>query len=823
MTLPGSITVLKTGCIIGSMIMPPEGVWIWLSAGLFLAVFALLVWTYLRAHALNPGNKTAFLLKLTGVLILALCLLEPLMSSRRAKSGANLFVIMADNSSGMNIIDRGMSQTRASLLRATVDANNAGWLGALADDFQLRQYIFDSRIRRTTDFSELTFDGRASSICTALRTIAERYGDKPLAGVLLLTDGNATDMVVQSYDFSNMPPVYPVVIGGPQPQKDISINNVSVSQSSFEDSPVTIQADIETAGYGGKTIAVDLTDNSGNLVERQIQNIASKENKRIFKFRLRPEENGLLFYNLQVREKLEEDSPAQTEMPGEATMVNNKRTLVVDRGGGPYRILYVTGRPNWEYKFLRRAVSEDEQIQLVALLRLARREPKFNWIGRRGETNNPLYRGFDNKDKELIEQYDQPVLIRLNTKDEQELREGFPTTEAEIFSYHAIILDDVESEFFSPVQMDLLRRFVAERGGGFLMLGGKESFRQGNYARTAIGQILPVYLDRLPESPTTGQLRLELTREGWLQPWARLRENETDEQQRISEMPAFRVLNRQSSVKPGASVVATFGNDWGQQFPALIVQRYGNGRTGALTIGDIWRWGLRETQMHEDMNKFWRQTLRWLVADVPERISLQATQKRDQINQPVVLSVRVRDEDFEPVDNVSVAIEIIEPPHSTSSGQASGGISSLPIRQPQGQKTQLTAEPVFDEAGLFEATYIPRSNGGYIAKAIISDMENMKIGEAQSGWTCDLDTQEFRSIKVNRSLLENIARQTGGKVVELDELDNFARNLPSQNAPITETWIRPLWDLRWISLTIFMLVLICFTGEWTLRRWRGMP
>jgi len=789
MTLIGSITIPKTD-------------WVWICAGLLVILFALLLWTYRRAHAINPGNKTAFFLKLLGILILALCLLEPLWSGKRARPGANLFVIMADNSGGMNILDSGMAKSRGEILQATVDVNNSTWIGTLADNFQIRQYTFDSRIRRTTDFSDLVFDGKASSIGTALRTIAERYSNKPLAGVLLLSDGCATDTVNQSYDVSNMPPVYPVVIGGSKPQKDISLNSVSVSQSSFEDAPVAIQADIETSGYTGKTITVDLTDDSGQLAERQIQNIGRNENKKIFKFRLRPEESGILFYNLEVKEKFEEESSTQSDTAPEATMVNNKRTLVVDRGSGPYRILYVTGRPNWEYKFLRRAISEDEQVQMVALLRVARREPKFNWIGRRGETSNPLYRGFDNTDQEQTEQYDQPVLIRLNTRDGEELRDGFPTTEEELYRYHAIILDDVEAEFFSPVQMDLLRRFVSERGGGFLMLGGKESFRQGNFNRTAISQILPIYLDRLPDKPTIGQLRLDLTREGWLQPWARLRENETDERQRISEMPAFRVLNRLPAVKPGASVVATIDNDWGQQFPALIVQRYGNGRTGALTIGDLWRWGLRESQMNEDMNKFWRQILRWLIADVPERISLQAIQKRDQINQPVVLQVRVRDKDFEPLDNVSVVIEVSDP---------------------QDQIIKLTAEPVFNETGVFEATYIPRYNGGYLARVSVTDTKNIELGNTQTGWTSDLDAREFRSIKVNRSLLENIAQRTGGKIIELDELDKFARSLPSQNVPITDMWIRPLWDLRWISLAIFLFILICLSGEWTLRRWKGMP
>lgn len=565
---------------------------------------------------------------------------------------------------------------------------------------------------------------------------------------------------------------------------------------------MAIQADIETSGYAGKTISVDLTDKTGRLVERQTQNIGRKENKRIFKFSLRPGENGLLFYNLDAKEKYEKEQSTQPDTAGEATMVNNKRTLVVDRGGGPYKILYVTGRPNWEYKFLRRAVSEDEQVQLVALIRLARREPKFNWIGRRGETSNPLYRGFENIDKEQTEQYDQPVLIRLNTRDQQELRDGFPTTKEELYCYQAIILDDVEAEFFSPAQMDLLRRFVSERGGGFLMLGGKESFQKGNFNRTAIGQILPVYLDRLPDEPTIGQLRFDLTREGWLQPWARLRENETNEKQRIKEMPAFRVLNRLPSVKPGAGVAAIIDNDRGQQFPALVVQRFGNGRTGALTIGDLWRWGLRESQMHDDMNKFWRQILRWLIADVPEQISIRAIKKQDNVNQPVVLQVRVRDKDFEPMDNVSVVIE---------------------IRDPRDQTTKLNAEPVFNETGVFEATYIPRHNDGYLARAWVTDAKNSEIDNTQTGWTTDLDALEFCSIKVNRPLLENIAQRTNGRIIELDELDQFAHSLPSRSAPITEIWIRPLWDLRRISLSIFLVILLCLTGEWTLRRWRGMP
>ena len=788
--------------LLGSIIIPTSP-WVWLAVPVLTAVIVLLVWSYRRSLEIGVVNKTAFCLRLLGVLVLVLCLMEPLWSGRRAKSGANLFVVIADNSSGMNVRDHGTTLSRGEILQASLKVDKFNWLSTLADNFQVRQYVFDSRLRRTTDFSELVFDGKASAIGVTLQTIAERYRGRPLAGVLLMTDGNATDMAEQFYDLSGVPPVYPVVIGGPQPQQDISLTNVSVSQTSFEDAPVTIQADVEASGYAGKTVAVDLFENSGEVVERQTRKISRSDEKQAFRFHPRPDKTGVLFYHLDITEEISQGRfSGQLEAPSEATLANNKRTLVVNRGKGPYRILYVTGRPNWEYKFLRRAISEDEQVQLVGLLRVARREPKYDWRGRRGEVSNPLFRGFDNKDEEQTEQYDQPVLMRLNTRDEAELRDGFPKTDEELFGYHAVILDDIEAGFFSHDQMELLRRFVAERGGGFLMLGGKESFQQGNFNRTPIGRILPVHLDRLPQGQTASQIRLKLTREGWLQPWARLRDNEQNEQQRLSKMPAFRVLNRVGAIKTGARVVATVGNEPAHQFPALITQRYGNGRAAALTIGDIWRWGMRQPQMRDDMNKFWRQTLRWLVADVPNRISFQAAHKRDQVNQPVVFQVRVRNKNFEPMDNVSIAIE---------------------VRDPQDQKLRLTAEPVLSETGLFEATYIPRLSGGYFAQAVVTDANGTEVGDAKTGWAVDLEAHEFRSIRTNRPLLERIARQTRGQVIELDSLDKFVHSLPGRDAPITETWIKPLWDLRGILSATFLFILMCCAGEWTLRRWKGMP
>ncbi len=787
--------------LLGTITFPINS-WIWLVLGVVPVALVLLIWAYHRATRLSGIHAVAFCLKVLAMAALALCLIEPLWSGRQAKSGANLFVVVADNSSGMNVRDRDSDQSRAEVLQAALETGRSSWLARLAEDFQVRQYAFDSHLRRVTDFSTLTFDGKATALHTTLNTLAERYRDRPLAGVLLFTDGNATDMAKRSTESADLPPIYPVVIGKNRPPRDIVLAKVSVTQTSFEDAPVTVTATVEASGYAGTETSVELLEESGQTIRSKPWSIGDDDDKETFRFRFRPERTGVQFYRLRVAEVRDtEPTDDPNNVSSEATLANNERTIVVDHGKGPYRILYVAGRPNWEFKFLQRALNEDEQVGLVGLIRAARREPKYDWRGRAGEQSNPLYRGFEERQQEEAEQYDQPVLVRLNTRDAQELLGGFPQTAEDLYGYHAIILDDIEAGFFSHDQMDLMRKFVTERGGGFLMLGGTESFQRGDFEHTGIANILPVYLDRLPDATNAASVQMKLTRQGWLQPWIRLRDNEQAERQRLDEMPEFRVVNRTRLVKPGARIVATLGDGPDEEMPALVTQRLGKGRSAALTIGDIWRWGLRRPEMREDMDKFWRQTLRWLIADVPEPISILAVQDSEQANPLTVLQVRVHDKEFKPMDNASISVQ---------------------VRPWGGAEVELVAEPTASESGLFEAVYAPRQSGGYFADVMVTDEKGMKLGEASTGWAVDLEAREFQSVRVDRAGLERIARQTGGRLIELDELDSFARALPHESVPVTEVWTLALWDLPGVAPLLLLFILACFVGEWALRRWKGM-
>jgi uncharacterized membrane protein len=780
--------------------------WLGFAAAAVVAVLLVLGWSY-RASPRGLARWLYAALKMMGVAALALCLLEPLWSGQRAKPGANLFVVLADNSQGLQVKDRGQTQHRGDILRALVQPDQAEWNALIEDHFDVRRFSFDTQLHATRDYHDLNFEGRASDLGAALRTLKERLKGRPLAGLLLLTDGNATDLSGPPPDLDGLPPVYPVVIGTRGTVRDAALSQVHLSQTAFEDAPVSVQAEVTATGLGGEILVTQLLDESGRILDSRELRVRKDHEILAVRFQWRPDKPGLSFYQVRVDLKERPGSPAgQSPVESsEATRINNQRLVAVDRGRTPHRILYVAGRPNWEYKFLNRALQEDDQIQLVALIRVARREPKFDFRGRAGETSNPLFRGFDNQSPEEVERYDQPVLARLNTRDELELRAGFPRTPEELYGYEAVILDDVEAGFFGPDQAALLQKFVSERGGGLLMLGGMECFHEGQYARTPIGNLLPVYLDRADDSPSTGGWRLDLAREGWLEPWVRLRDLESEERARRQTMPPFQVFNRVREVKPGASVVATAVGPQGKEYPALVTQRFGRGRTAAFLVGDLWRWGMRDAEARRDLDKSWRQWMRWLVSDVPGRLDFTLDPSPTNAHSIARLQARLRDAKFQPVDDANVTFEIRPAP-----AEGSSNATSL---------VRLKAEPSLHEAGLYEATFVAHQSGAYQAAARVTNAAGTESSRADLGWTTDLAAQEFRSLQPNTALLEAIAQRTGGRIVAADRLSEFARNLPRRQAPVMEAWTTPAWH----TPALFGFALACFVAEWGLRRWKGWP
>ena len=73
--------------------------------------------------------------------------------------------------------------------------------------------------------------------------------------------------------------------------------------------------------------------------------------------------------------------------------------------------------------------------------------------------------------------------------------EGAPKTLEDLNNFEAVLLSDIPATAMSVSQMNLLRTYVSELGGGLVMLGSEQSFGLGGYFKTPIEEILPVYCD----------------------------------------------------------------------------------------------------------------------------------------------------------------------------------------------------------------------------------------------------------------------------------------------------------------------------------------
>jgi len=69
---------------------------------------------------------------------------------------------------------------------------------------------------------------------------------------------------------------------------------------------------------------------------------------------------------------------------------------------------------------------------------------------------------------------------------------GMPGTLEELAAFDAVILSDVPATDVTVQQMNLLRSYIEDLGGGFIMIGGEDSFGLGGYYRTVIEDALPV-------------------------------------------------------------------------------------------------------------------------------------------------------------------------------------------------------------------------------------------------------------------------------------------------------------------------------------------
>ena len=721
------------------------------------AVVATLL-TYRSARARGAATKhrivlTSMRLAMLGLMLF--CLFRPVLVVRAAVSQQNFIGVLVDDSRSMQIADEG-GQARGAAVRQQL-APDSPLMKSLSEKFLVRTFAFSSATRRITSPKELAFSGSQTRLGAALEGARQELAGLPLAGLVMLSDGaDSTDaslsdalLALKAADV----PVFTVGVGEESLQRDIQIGRISVPRATLKGTSILVDAVVTHRGFPGETVMLDVED-EGRIVGSQEVRLPADGEPAAVRVRFTAAEAGPRLFRFKI-----------TPRPGEMVTQNNARETLIDVRDRAERILYFEGEPRFELKFIRRAVTEDANLRLVALQRTA-----------------------DNK------------YLRLGVDDADHLMGGFPRTREELFAYRGLILGSIEAGAFTGDQLRMISDFVEKRGGGLLVLGGPRALAEGSYAGTPVADVLPVVLERPTKSLEAGavaRLKVHPTRDGIAHAVTQLGATEQASAAIWDKLPALTSVNPLRAVKPGASILLSGTDERRREQVVLAAQRYGRGKAIAFPVQDSWLWQMHADIPVDDMTheNYWRQLMRWLVDSVPDPVEPHTSAERVEAGESVTVTADVVDPTFVEINDARVVAHVEGP----------RGTTDLPL--------QWTGERSGEYRGIFAA-----ADEGLYTVRVEATRGTTSLGTGVTQLRAAPGDSEYFDAGMNAARLKRIADETGGRFYKAADVGAMAEDVRYSGRGVTTTEERDLWHMP-IVLGL-LLALMC--GEWGYRRAVGL-
>jgi uncharacterized membrane protein len=704
--------------------------------------------------ALTPRRR--FLLSSLRALTLAMlviCLLRPVRVVPPDSSSDAVVPILVDVSRSMTLADvDGARRIDAAqrLMRTEIQPS-------LGRQFRPEVWTFGDATEQASG-DTFVADARRSDLSGALRAVRERYRERSVAGIVVVSDGgdtgteDAAAAVVQGGA-----PVYTVGVGAPRVTPDYEVLDVSAGEAALADSSVDISVSAVSRGSAG---AFDLRvlENGRPIDLRRVAPAADGSPVRVV-FTVAPVRDTATLYTVEI--------PSGA---GEPVLENNRRSVLVEPPGRRRQILMIEGAPGFEHSFIKRALGADPGFEVDSVVRKGR--------DARGAST---------------------YFVQATAARAPRLAGGFPQERSGLYEYDAVVLANVEADTLSRQQLQWLADFVDQRGGGLLVLGGK-TFAQQGFAGTPLEEVLPLRLtDRgngvvHAANRADARLTVRLTAAGLTHPLMRTPGRAEDLDKHWQSMPALAGVAALGSLRPGAEALAVVAAPDGPR-PLIAVQRYGQGRAVVFTGEASWRWRMQMPSNDRTHEFFWRQAVRWISAASPDRVSLGSVPSLVP-GSSSVMSVAVRNEEFASVGDASVRLHVTRPDGSSEDVAAA-------LSNPQAGS--YSGELRFEEPGVYRVRAIAQRG-----EVQVSSLDRWIL----AGGT-DLEMADPR---LNDEVLRRIAIASGGGYVAEDEVGQLSSLIAATAAEAAGPRLEELWHNAWL----FMGVILLLAAEWVLRRRWGL-
>ena len=711
-------------------------------------------YTQVRGNSRPLERIVLGVVRLAAFALLAFCLMRPALVLSSVVPQQNFLGVLIDDSRSMRIADRD-DTPRLQFVQDQLATPDGELRAALNERFALRFFGFSSETDRLDVVDGLEFDGTRTHLGQALARAHDELSDVPLSGLVVVTDG--ADNAGGELEESLLPiqaagvPIFTVGLGRESYERDIELGRVETPRRVLRGAALVTDVVVTHRGYAGRPVTIQVEDEGRIVGSEQVTLLGDGELQTV-RLRFTAGEEGPRLFTFRV-------SP----QPGEMVTQNNVRESLIAVDDRRDKVLYFEGEPRFEVKFLRRAVEDDENLQVAILQRTA--ENKF---------------------------------MRFNVDGPDDLAGGFPRTRAELFQYRGLVLGSIEANYFTPDQLRMIADFVNHRGGGLLMLGSRRSFAEGGYAGTPVADVLPVVIGEPRgdgENTFFVEVAVEPTRAGATHASTQIADTEELSAARWRELPPITIVNAVTEVKPGATTLLTGAES---DLVVLAFQRYGAGKSMAFPVQDSWTWQMHADIAVDDMTHetYWRRLLRWLIDGVPDQVVAELPQDRVQPGEPATILASVGDANFEELNNSVVMAS---------------------VTHPTGEFTDLPMEWTAQRDGEYRASFTPSTEGFYEVRVEALAGDEL-LGEDVTYLQVAPSDAEFHDSTMRSSMLERIAAETGGRFYTADTVATLPDEIQYVGGGVTVVEEHDLWDMPILLLLLASLVL----GEWGFRRYRGL-
>jgi hypothetical protein len=441
---------------------------------------------------------------------------------------------------------------------------------------------------------------------------------------------------------------------------------------------------------------------------------------------------------------------------GEARDDNNVLSFAFDAITKKNSVLIVDGRPRWETRYLRNVFDRDERWSVTAVFAgLGSAEPELP----RGEEG-----------------------------------EVFPQDRKTLFGYDLLVIGELHEDLLKEEELLWIRDFVANRGGGILLLDGpRQKFRE--YAKDEnhpISQLLPVkwlensngrfspkafrltergesttalFLNPSPERNT--ELWGYLPVPGWVAPTEALPGTEVFLEAIVDEE------------KYGTKAV-----------PLLVTRTIGAGKALYAGFDGTWRWRFEVGDKYHQ--RYWNQIASWIMekpfAVQDDFVAIDPGASTYRPGDSAALRIRVRDKEGKPLDDPGANVEAL----IWKEGKI---VATVPM------------ETSPESGGLFRGTTPPllpgkheitvRANGVYEENELRSRVEFL-VQEPES--------PELSTLTCNENLLKEVAKLSGGTYLREEQIGRLGELLKPISSGRLVTKEIALWQSYWWFVPIILIL-----------------